>query len=114
MLGDFAMMEVRFKTNRSVVYACLLLRVQLRSILMINLAKRDTETDNTFNIDKYDRGLKGYSGKARGIDVWTSTELAALPKEGKALMADAMEKPMKKMAQPIQNLINLNAMLGKP
>jgi len=29
-------------------------------------------------------------------------------------MSDAIEKPLKKMAQPIQNLINLNAILGKP
>lgn len=84
----------------------------LRTI--VNLAKRGTEIDNTFDTDKYDKGLKGYKKNTRGIDTWTSTELSSLPKEGKVLMADGMEKPLKKMAQPIQNLINLNAMLGKP
>lgn len=29
-------------------------------------------------------------------------------------MSETMEKPLKELAQPIQNLINLNAMLGKP
>lgn len=63
---------------------------------------------------KYDKGLKGYKKDTRGIDAWTSTAPKALPKEGKELMSNAMEKTLKKRAQPIQNLINLNAILGKP
>jgi len=81
---------------------------------IINLAKRDTEIDTTFNTEKYDSGLKHCHKDTLGIDVWTSTALKKLPPEGKELMSDAMQKPLKKIAQPIQNLINLNAMLGKP
>lgn len=81
---------------------------------IINLAKRDAEVDNTFGVDKDDRGLKGYKKNIRGIDVCISTDLNSLPEEGKELMAYVMEKTFKELPQPIQNLINLNAMLGKP
>jgi len=59
---------------------------------VIDLAKRDTEIDNSFDIDKYDRGLKGYKKNTGGIDAWTSTDLKTSPKECKVLMSEAMEK----------------------
>jgi len=53
---------------------------------IVKLAKSDTETVNTFDVDTYNRSLKGYgTKKARGIDVWTSGELNDLQKEGKYL-----------------------------
>jgi len=63
---------------------------------IVDMAKRDTEIDNTYNIEKYDQGLKGYPDKSRGIDTWAPSELRALPTEGKTLMADAMEKHLKR------------------
>lgn len=63
---------------------------------ILNLAKRDTGIDNSFDVDKYDRGVNVYKKDTRGIGVWTSTDLSSLPPEGKTRMSDAMEKTFQK------------------
>jgi len=88
----------------------------IHNLLMriLQLAKADRDIDNTLDVEKYDNSTKGYPKDTRGGDVWTCTDLKRLPIEGKKLMAEGMEMPPKKLAQPIQNLINLQAILGKP
>lgn len=46
--------------------------------------------------------------------MWTATELRALPEEAQELIIKAIKYTYKKISQPIQNLMNLNAMFGKP
>ena len=58
--------------------------------------------------------LAGYPKDTKGIDMWTATELRQLPREAKELIVVAIAYSLKKTVQPIQNLTNLQAMLGKP
>jgi len=83
-------------------------------LIILDIAKKDTYNCNTLDLDTYEEGLKGYAKDTRGIDSWTATELRELPVERKKLMAAAMEKVFTKLAQPVQSLINLNPVLGKP
>ena len=40
-----------------------------------SLARRDTEGNNTFNVEDYNNGLGRYKKYIKGIDNWTATEL---------------------------------------
>lgn len=61
-----------------------------------------------------DKGADHYPKDTKGVDNWTATDSRSLPIEGKVRISKALNKSQIKVTQPIQNLINLNAMLGKP
>ena len=58
--------------------------------------------------------MYGYKKDTRGSDNWTCTELKALPDFAKSEIADALDKGIKSIAWPLQMLLNLMALLGKP
>ena len=76
------------------------------------MARIDQTCKTSYTVEDYNDGLKGYKKNTKGIDKWTATELRELPIEGKTLLAAATELSWKKLAQPVQNPINLNPILG--
>lgn len=85
------------------------LLVKLRS-----LALQCQKAVGQFNEINMCSSLAVYPKETKGIDMWTTTELRSLPKEGMELVASAIAYSFTKAVQPIQNLTNLQAMLGKP
>ena len=49
-----------------------------------------------------------------GSDSWSRDEIDGIPDEEKGALAEVLDESVKTVAVPHQNLINLNACLGKP
>ena len=66
------------------------------------------------SLDMCLQALKGYRKDGLGADLWSATELKAIPNVCKAEVADAMQFSVRCIAWPHQNLLSLNPCLGKP
>ena len=90
------------------------LNLKLKELLMQLIAAAREGDCNEFEVPDLDNGTYGYAKNTKGIDNWTADEVRDLPPESKEDMAESVHLMCKKAVQAIQNLINLNAMLGKP
>ena len=63
---------------------------------------------------KFVESIKKYKKDTKGADAWTNTELKALPEVATYELASALDLSIHNLAQPIQNMLSLNACLGKP
>jgi len=92
------------------------LNEDIKALLLTILQKAsdDITTYRSFLTQDLEQGLYGYPKDTKGIDNWTATELRGLPKEAKDAISYAINQTYQLTAQPIQNLINLNPILGKP
>ena len=79
-----------------------------------NAALADHNTQKVLDVVQFTAALAGYPKETKGIDMWLPSELRSLPEFLKELIASAISYSFKKAVQPIQNLTNLQAMLGKP
>ena len=68
----------------------------------------------TFTLQTLDNSLRGYFKDSLGIDFWGPTDLKAIPPFCREPLAAAVDFSLQSVAQPIQTLINLNPLLGKP
>ena len=62
----------------------------------------------------FSQSLKGYHKDTMGCDAWTVKLLKSLPDISKSSISDALNLSWQLIAQPHQNLVSLNACLGKP
>jgi len=92
------------------------LNEEIKNLLLTILqkAKGDVTTYRSFLAQDLEQGLYGYPKDTKRIDARTATELRGLPKEAKEAIASAINQSYQHTSQPIQNLINLNPILGKP
>ena len=67
-----------------------------------------------FNVDTLDLGLHRYKKNSLGGDVWSATELRALPKVCRQEIADNIQQAFIHLSWPHQQLVSLNMCLGKP
>lgn len=83
-------------------------------VSMRKAALADHDTQKALDTTQLKAALCGYAKETKGIDMWLPSELRALPDFLKQLIASSISYSFKKAVQPIQNLTNLQAMLGKP
>ena len=70
-------------------------------------------TDHTFNAESLEKALKNYRKDTLGSDSWGSKELKQIPGCAKDAVATAIDNSLKTLAWPHQQLLSLNACLGK-
>ncbi len=79
-----------------------------------NYAVEEESEPLGFDQQALDKALGGYKKQwSRGADNWGSPELIALPTIAKAAICDAIERQAELLSIPIQNMLNLNPLLGK-
>ena len=67
-----------------------------------------------FEPTHFRKSIKTYSKDTKGCDTWTAKILKSLPDAPLSEISDALSLSKKMVAQPHQNLMSLNACLGKP
>ena len=67
-----------------------------------------------FDAHNLDNSLKSYKKETLGSDTWKPSELRKLPPIAKTKIASSVEVSINTLAIAHQNLISLNALLGKP
>lgn len=77
-------------------------------------AASNNKDNVVFDSHMLDSGAAHYPNDTKGSDKWTGIEVRSLPIESKIRISRAINSSHIKAVQPLQNLINLNAMLGKP
>ena len=61
------------------------------------------------------KGLAHYpSAKPNGSDIWAFRELKALPADCRSRLDSVVHEAHSQVANPIQNLLNIHPLLGKP
>ena len=78
-------------------------------------AKEECKNESVeFNSDTLDLGLKRYNKETIGCDIWKPSDLRRIPKIGKKALSKDIETYLNDVVAPHQNLVSLNALLGKP
>lgn len=67
-----------------------------------------------FDSDTLDTSLKGYKKETIGCDVWKPSDLRRLPQQAKSDLSHHICNYLNDVVVPHQNLVSLNALLGKP
>ena len=75
------------------------------------LETTSTDIPNPVSIDV---ALKGYNNNTKGADGWTASELKGLPDCCKSSLSACMDKQKQICTPPLQSLLNLHPLLGKP
>jgi hypothetical protein len=67
-----------------------------------------------FDCVDFDSALYNYNNDTLGIDLWSSTELKALPKCARQSISDSLARALLFLVIPFQIIMSLNSLLGKP
>ena len=66
-----------------------------------------------FSAELLDESLEGYKKDTLGADFWNRKELSILPRVAKVPLSESVQYSHNHFVIPYQNLLNLNALLGK-
>ena len=67
-----------------------------------------------FDQNSLDKALGTYKKTSKGFDNWLPSELVKLPSPAKAAICDSIQLQGILLVPPVQNLLNLHPLLGKP
>jgi len=88
------------------------------NILLLRIRKLAKQTDNQVEVEfdeqVLDKSTNTYPKNTKGIDAWTNQELKKAPTRVKQRLSTSVRYSFKKAVQPIQNMLNLHPLLGKP
>lgn len=72
------------------------------------------QADSYYNTEYLDNSVNAYKKETNGGDAWTNTDIKKAPTKVKERLATSIRYSTKKAVQPIQNMLNLHPLLGKP
>ena len=74
----------------------------------------ETPDDYSFTDKDLFLAAKHYKKRSKGIDHWDKNEILLAPPQILKSISEVLQESLSKVVQPIQNLLNLNPLLGKP